>query len=62
MVVSVGVGSATRVPAGACRIDRHSATPDVYTVRWIEAGTECSGQLPCDVMRAYLLGCIVQYA
>ena len=62
MVVSVGVGLVRSVPAGICRIDRDPATPDVYTVRWIEGGIERSGQLLRDVMRVHLLGCIVQYA
>lgn len=61
-MVSIRAGLTMRVPPGACSIARHSATADVYTVRWIEAGAECSGQLPCDVMHAYLLGCVVQYA
>ena len=55
-------GTWRRVPAGACSIDRYSATPDVRTVRWREMGIDYSAQLSADDLRAYVLGCIIQYA
>lgn len=52
----------TRVPAGACWIDRHVATPGICTIRWSELGIEYSVQLSSDELSSYVLGCIVQYA
>ena len=57
-----GDGARRRVPAGACWIDRQLATPDVCTVRWTEHASEYSAQVPAEDLRAYVLGCIVQYA
>jgi hypothetical protein len=62
MVLVTGEGARRRIPAGACWIDRHSAAPDVCTVRWSEEGIHYSSQLSVDDLRAYVLGCIVQYA
>ena len=62
MVLVIGEGTRRRVPAGTCWIDRHSAAPDVCTVRWSEQGIDYASQLYGDDLRAYVLGCIVQYA
>ncbi len=62
MVLITAPGTWRRVPAGACWIDRYSATDDVRTVRWSEKGIDYSAQLSGDDLRAHVLGCIIQYA
>jgi hypothetical protein len=54
--------SPTRIPAGACWIDRDTAAPNVCTVRWSERGIDYSARLSGEELREYVLGCIVQYA
>jgi hypothetical protein len=60
--VITGDGARRRVPAGACWIDRQSATPHVSTVRWMEQAPDYIAQMSADDLRACVLGCIVQYA
>jgi hypothetical protein len=62
MVVTAGNGTRTQVPAGACMIDSHSERALACTIRWSELGANCSGQISAEMLRAYLLGCILQYA
>jgi len=62
MVVMVGHGTPKQVPAGACIIDRHTERTLACTIRWNESGVNCSGQVSADMLRFYLLGCVVQYA
>jgi hypothetical protein len=61
MVVMVGNGMRKQVPAGACIIDWHSERALACTIRWNELGVNCSGQISAEMLRAYLLGCVVQY-
>lgn len=61
-IVLLTGGIRTRIPAGACWIDRHSAAPDFCTIRWSKLGTEYSAQLSREALRAYVLGCLLQYA
>jgi hypothetical protein len=62
MIVRTAEGTRRRVPAGACRIDRHSPMQTVCTIHWSERGADYSAQLSSKELRAYVLGCIVQYA
>ncbi|HVO87852.1 MAG TPA: hypothetical protein VMV45_04860 [Casimicrobiaceae bacterium] len=62
MVVVASDGSRKQVPAGACVIDLQSERALACTIRWSEFGIDCSGQIPAEALRAYLLGCVVQYA
>jgi hypothetical protein len=62
MVVMVGNGTHKQVPAGACIIDRHSGHALACTIRWSELGVDCSGQMSAAMLRACLLGCVIQYA
>ena len=62
MVVLTGEGGRARIPAGACWIDGHYAETAFCTVRWSELGMEYSGRLSGVDLRAYVLGCILQYA
>jgi len=62
MVVMTGDGTRKQVPAGACIIDWHSERAPACTIRWSELGVDCSGQISAEALRAYLLGCVVQYA
>ena len=62
MVVVASDGTRKRVPAGACLIDRESEQTIACTIRWSDLGVDCSGQIAAQVLRAYLLGCVVQYA
>ncbi len=62
MMVCTAEGTPMRVPAGACRIDRPSAMQAVCTIHWSERGIDYSAQLSSKDLRAYVLGCIVQYA
>jgi len=55
-------GEWRRIPAGACWIDRDSAAPDVRTVRWSEERIDYGARLSGEDLRAYILGCIIQYA
>ena len=62
IVLLADSGTWRRVPAGACWIDRYAAAPEVRTIRWSEKGIDYSAQLSDDDLRAYILGCIIQYA
>jgi len=62
VVLLTDSGTWRRVPAGACWIDRYSAAPDVHTLRWSEQGIDYGAQLSGDDLRAYIRGCIIQYA
>jgi hypothetical protein len=62
MVLLTSSGTWRQVPAGACWIDRYSAAPDIRTVRWNEKGIDFSARLSGDDLRAFILGCILQYA
>jgi hypothetical protein len=62
MVLVIGPGTSRRVPAGVCWIDRYPAASRVRSVRWNEAGIDYSAQLSDDDLRAYVMGCIIQYA
>jgi hypothetical protein len=62
IVLAAGDGTRRQIPAGVCRIERYSAAPDVCSVHWSERGIDYSAQLSAEDLRAYVLGCIVQYA
>ena len=62
IVLTAGDGTRKRIPAGACWIGRYSATPETCTVHWSERGIDHSAQLSAEDLRAYVLGCTVQYA
>jgi len=62
VVLLTSDGTRRRIPAGACWIDRQASVPDVCTVRWCELGIDYSAALSGEDLRAYVLGCRVQYA
>jgi hypothetical protein len=62
MVLITASGTWRSVPAGTCWIDRYSATDDARIVRWSEKGIDYRAQLSGDDLRAFVLGCIIQYA
>lgn len=62
MVLLTGDGTRRRLPAGACWIDRHAAASGACVVRWNELGIDYRAEMPGEDLRAYVLGCIVQYA
>ena len=62
VVLRTPSGEWRRVPAGACWIDRDPAAPDDRTVRWSEKRVEYGARLSGEDLRAYILGCIIQYS
>ena len=62
MALRADDGTPTRVPAGACWIERSSAASDVCTVRWVGSGTDHVAQMSSVELGAFMRGCIVQYA
>jgi len=60
-VVVTRDGASRRVPAGVCWIwQRAPQRPPV--VGWTEKGIDYYADLPDEVFRAYLNGCMLQYS
>jgi len=51
-----------RVPAGTCWIRQRASPQNPPVVGWTEKGIEYHAELPDEVFRSYLSGCMLQYS
>lgn len=62
VVVITEDGTSRRVPAGTCWIGRRPSLETAAVVGWTERGVEYHGDVPDDLFRSYLTGCLLQYS
>ena len=62
VVVVTRDGMSRRVPAGTCWIRQRASPQNPPVVGWTEKGIEYHAELPDEVFRSYLSGCMLQYS